>query len=134
MTLFLTVSSFNCIFTQVPKTFNSTVALQVGFLKHLGDVATVLLDLVCLSFFMSFQTDWMMIRSDLCVEHWLLSDIHWIITINGKINVCYQQFTPGTHCLRDGRVAGLMCNCCGKIRFTSILSWGRGCGVVGPRT
>ncbi len=76
MTLFLAASSVYSIFTQVPKTFNSTVALQVGFLKHLGDVATVLLDLVCLSlfsFFMSFQTDWMMIRSDLCVEHWLLS-------------------------------------------------------------
>ncbi len=36
----------------------------------------------------------MMIRSDLCVEHWLLSDSlckqksHWIIiTINGKMNV-----------------------------------------------
>ncbi len=64
MALFLTASSFYSIFTQVPKTFKSTVALQVGFLKHLGDVATVLLDLVCLSFFMSFQTDWMMIRSD----------------------------------------------------------------------
>ncbi len=25
-------------------------------------------------------------------------------------------------------------NCCGKIRLTSILSWGRGCGVFGPRT
>ncbi len=77
MALFLTASSFCSIFTQVPKTFNSTVALQVGFLKHLGDVATVLLDLVCLSlfcFFMSFQTDWMMMRSDLCVEHWLLSN------------------------------------------------------------
>ncbi len=42
---------------------------------------------------MSFQTDWMMVRSDLCVEHWLLSDSlckqksHWIITINGKMNV-----------------------------------------------
>ncbi len=38
---------------------------------HLGDVATVLLDLVCLSlfcFFMSFQTDWKMMRSDICVE------------------------------------------------------------------
>ncbi len=45
MTLFLTASSFYSIFTQVPTTFNSTVALQVGFLKHLGDVATVLLDL-----------------------------------------------------------------------------------------
>ncbi len=46
MTLFLTESSFYSIFTQVPTTFNSTVALQVDFLKHLGDVATVLLDLV----------------------------------------------------------------------------------------
>ncbi len=87
MTLFLTASSFYSIFSQVSKTFNSTVALQVGFLKHFGDDATVLLDLVCLSFFMSFQTDWMMIRSDICLEHWLLSDIHWIITINGKMNV-----------------------------------------------
>ncbi len=36
-------------------------ALQVDHLKHLGDFATVLLDLVCLSlfcFFMSFQTVW----------------------------------------------------------------------------
>ncbi len=41
-----------------------------AFLKRLGD--TVLLDLVCLSLFcfcMSLQPDWMMIRSDLCVEH-----------------------------------------------------------------
>ncbi len=77
MALFLKASSFYSIFTRVSKTFNSTVALLVGFLKHLGDVATVLLDLVCLSlfcYFMSFQTDWMMIRLDLCVEHWLLSD------------------------------------------------------------
>ncbi len=44
------------------------------------------------------------------------------------------SLTPGTHCLRDGRGAGLLRNCCGKIRFTSILSRGRGCGVVGPRT
>ncbi len=73
---FLTASSFYSIFIQVPKTFNSTEALQVGFLKRLGDVATVLLDLVRLSFFcffMSFQTDWMMTSSHLCVEHWLLS-------------------------------------------------------------
>ncbi len=91
MTIFLTVSSYYIIFTQVPTNFNSTVALQVGFLKHFGDVDTVLLDLVCISlfcFFMSFQTDWMMIRSHLCVEHWLFSDTlckqksHWIITIN----------------------------------------------------
>ncbi len=47
------------------------MALHVGLLKHLGDVATVLLDLVCLS----FQTDWMMMRSDLCVEHCLTDPI-----------------------------------------------------------
>ncbi len=41
----------------------------------------------------------------------------------------------GTHCLRDGRGAGLLRNCCRKIRFTSILSpRGRGCSVVRPRT
>ncbi len=37
--------------------------ITIGLLKHLGDVATVLLDLVCLSlfcFFISFQTAWMM--------------------------------------------------------------------------
>ncbi len=51
MTLFLKASSLYSIFTRVPKTFNSTVALQEGFLKHHGDVATVLLDLVCLSLF-----------------------------------------------------------------------------------
>ncbi len=55
MTLFLTASSFYSIFSQVSKTFNRTVALQLGFLKHIGDIATVLLDLVWLSFFMSFE-------------------------------------------------------------------------------
>ncbi len=96
MTFFLTTSSFYSIFTQVPKTFNSILAFRLGVLKRLGDVTTVLLDLVCLGlfcFFVSFQTDWMMIRSDLCVEDWLLSDSlykqksHWIITSNGKTNV-----------------------------------------------
>ncbi len=48
------------IFTQEPKTFNSTVALQVGsILKHLEDIATVL---VCLSLSVSSchsrQTGW----------------------------------------------------------------------------
>ncbi len=33
----------------MPKTFNSPVALQVGFLKRLGDI--VLLDSVCLNLF-----------------------------------------------------------------------------------
>ncbi len=70
--IFLTASSFYSIFTQVPKTFNSTVALQVGFLKHLGDVATVLLGLVCLRlfrFFMLFQTDWMMVPQAIRLIH-----------------------------------------------------------------
>ncbi len=74
MALFLKGSSLYSIFTQVPKTFNSTVALQVGFLKRHGDVAKFLLDSVCLSsfcFFMSFQLDWKTVRSDLCVKHWL---------------------------------------------------------------
>ncbi len=94
MTLFLQHPHFTAIFTQLPKTFKQYCSFaKVGLLKHLGDIATALLDLVCLSlfrFFMSFQTDWMMIRSDLCVEHWLFSDSlckqksHWIITINGK--------------------------------------------------
>ncbi len=48
MALFLKTSSLYSIF----KTFNSTLALQVGFLKHLGDVATVLLDLSPSRFFL----------------------------------------------------------------------------------
>ncbi len=67
-------SSFYSMFIQVPKTYNSTVALQGGVLKHLGDVATVLLDLVCLGLFCFFLSLKMMMRSGLCVEHWLLSD------------------------------------------------------------
>ncbi len=66
MTLFLTASSFYSIFTQVPKTFHSTVALQVDFLKNLRDVATVLLDLVSVcsvSSCVSRQTDDDQIRS-----------------------------------------------------------------------
>ncbi len=68
MTLLLTASSFYSIF----KTLNSTVALQVGFLEHLGDVATVLVDWVglsLLSFFMSLQTDWMQILNALSYCH-----------------------------------------------------------------
>ncbi len=55
LTLFLTASSFYSVFTQVSKTFNSTAALQEGFSKRLGDVGTVLLDLVCLSLFCFFK-------------------------------------------------------------------------------
>ncbi len=72
---FLTVSSFYSIFTQVPKTFKSTVALQVGFSKHLGDVATVLLDLGRLSlfcFFMSFQTDYLSIFNTTAKNYMLM--------------------------------------------------------------
>ncbi len=64
-------------------------ALQVGLLKRLGDVATVLLDLVsvCSVSCHSRQTDDDEISS-LCGA---LADVrqksHWIITINGKINV-----------------------------------------------
>jgi len=41
-------------FTAMPKTFHSTVSLQVRLFDHLGDVAAVLLDLVSVlfSFFM----------------------------------------------------------------------------------
>ncbi len=70
--------------------FKGTVSLNVGLLKHS-------LFMLSLSQFVAFlhviQTDWMMMRSGLCVEHWLMSDSlckqksHWIITINGKINV-----------------------------------------------
>ena len=60
-------------------------ALQEGFLKRLGD--TVLLDWVCLSlfcFFMSLQTDWWW--SDQ-ISVFSKQKSHWIITINGKMNV-----------------------------------------------
>ncbi len=40
----------------VPKTLNNIVVLQADFLKHLVDVATVYLDLVCLSLF-CFMSD-----------------------------------------------------------------------------
>ncbi len=55
-------------------------ALQVGFLKRLGDVATVLLDLVC--FFMSFrQTDDNQISSLSGALAVVRQKYHWIITI-----------------------------------------------------
>ncbi len=44
----------------------SQVALLEGFLKRLVDVVPVLLDLVCLSFFISFQTDWWWSDQILC--------------------------------------------------------------------
>ncbi len=86
MTLFLTAYSFYSIFTQVPKTFHSTVALQEGFLKHLGDVATVLLDLVSVcsvSSCHSRQTDDDQIRSLCGALAVVRQKSHWIITING---------------------------------------------------
>ncbi len=45
-----------------------------------------------------------------------------------------RSLTPGTHCLRDGRGAGLLRNCCGKSASLLFCRGGRGCGVVGPRT
>jgi len=39
----------------VAKTYHSTVALQEGFFKHLGDMVTVLLNLVCLILFYFFM-------------------------------------------------------------------------------
>ncbi len=50
---------------------------------------TVLLYLVCLSlicFFMSFQTDWLMIRSDLCVEHNNLTGLLMAKLMFGNVN------------------------------------------------
>ncbi len=90
MTLFLTASSFHSIFTQVPKTFNSSVALQVGFLKHLGDVVLHSSSGFILSLFLHvIQTDWwwsdqISVWSTGCLRQ----KSHWIITINGKMNVC----------------------------------------------
>ncbi len=55
----------------MPKTFNSTVALQVGLLKHLGNVATVSSGF-SLSQFVLFPH----VISTHCVEHWLLSHIY----------------------------------------------------------
>ncbi len=78
---FFTASSFYSIFTQVSKTFNSTVALQ-EVSRSILETLLVLLDLVGLSFFcffMSFQTDWWW--TDLSVES------HKITTIKGKMNV-----------------------------------------------
>jgi len=49
------------MFTQMSKAFHRAVAMQASFFKHLGDIATVLLDL---SFFMQSQIDSMMVSSD----------------------------------------------------------------------
>jgi len=58
--------------------------MDVGFFKHLDDIAAVLLDLICLSFcYIPCNSRW---------TRWLWDQIsiqqyHWIITINGKRNV-----------------------------------------------
>ncbi len=99
MTLFLTAFSFYSIFTQVPKILNCC-SFAGGFLKHLGD--TVLLDLVCLTLFCFFmssrQTDDDQIRSLCGALAVLWQKSHWIITINGKMNVwksIHLFFSPG---------------------------------------
>ncbi len=42
------------------------------FLEHLGDVATVLLDVVCVSLLCFLLSDWMMMRSDLAIVRLLV--------------------------------------------------------------
>ncbi len=81
----------------MPKNFNSTVALLVGFLKHLGDIVSY--SGFSLSQFVLFlqvipdRLDDDEIRSLCGSDLWLLSDslckqkYHWIITVNGKTNV-----------------------------------------------
>ncbi len=68
----------------MPKTFNSTVALQVAFLKHLGDTVfwIALSPFVLFLHVISDRLDDDQIRS-LCGAQ----KAHWIITINGKMNV-----------------------------------------------
>ncbi len=65
---------------------------------------------------------------------WNRSTLAHILNSSACLTPAVFNRSLGTHCLRDGRGAGLLRNCCGKIRFTSILSRGRGCGVFGPRT
>ncbi len=83
------LQSFLKNYAQVPKTFNSTLALQVGFLKRLGDVATVLLDLVCLSCLhvIPDRLDDDQIRSLCGALAVIRQKSHWIITITCKMNV-----------------------------------------------
>ncbi len=55
----------------------SQVALQVGFLKHLGDVvhsSSGLSQSQFVLFLHVIPDRLMMMRSDLCVEHWMLTD------------------------------------------------------------
>ncbi len=98
MILFLTASSFYSIFTQVPKTFISTVAFADRFLEaswrlcH-SSSGFSLSQFVPFIYVIPDRLDDDQIRSDLCVDHWQLSDSlckqksHWIIIINGKMNV-----------------------------------------------
>ncbi len=68
----------------------SQVVVQIDLLKHLGDVATVLLDLVSVcsvSSCDSRQTDDDQIRSLCGALAVVRQKSHWIITIIGKINV-----------------------------------------------
>ncbi len=77
---------------------------------------------LCLSQFVLFlhviPDRLMMIRSDLCVEHWLLSDSlckhksHWIITINGKMNVWKCK---------------LIFSLCNFLGYNDIIQWGDSC-------
>ncbi len=90
----LTASSFYSIFTQVPKTLNSTEALQEVSWSVLrrGSAQFFWIESVSVCSVSSFQTDWWW--SDQ-ISVWSTTS-HWIITINGKIYVwkCKLIFPP----------------------------------------
>ncbi len=89
--MILTASSFFSIFTQVPNSFNSTVELCRRFLEasRRRCRSSSGFSLSQFVLFLHVIQIGLMIRSDLCLE--LLAVVrqkyHWIITINGKINV-----------------------------------------------
>ncbi len=59
---------------------------------------------------------------------WNRSALAHILNSSACLTPAVFNRSLGTHCLRGGRGAGLLRNCCGKIRFTSILSRGLRCG------
>ncbi len=58
-------------------------------------------------------------------RRWNRSTLAHILNSSACLTPAVFNRSLGTHCLRGGRGAGLLRNCCGKIRFTSI--------VAGPR-
>ncbi len=88
MTLFLTASSFDSIFTQVPKTFNSAAgrSLEASWRRCHSSSGSSLSQFV--SSCHSRQTEWwwdqISVWSTGCCQ---TQKSHWIVTINGKMNV-----------------------------------------------